>query len=126
MNTIVFAVSGDAREAASESFRKVLGSFEPGIDATTAAAAGLPPEARKAIDPIGVATLIVSIPSAVLAVIDIADRIGKRRRAQKLIDEAKRLRAEQQVEIQIVVGATAESLAELTPDALLDAARDDR
>ena len=36
---------------------------------------------------------IVSLPSAALAVIDLTDRIAKRRRAKELIDRARALRA---------------------------------
>ncbi len=40
----------------------------------------------KAIDPVAVASLVLSVPSAALAVADLADRIRKRRRAADLID----------------------------------------
>lgn len=126
MKSLVFAISGDAREAAGHSFAKTIASFDPGVDVRTTAPAELPAGTRKAIDPIALATLILSIPSAVLAVMDIRDRIEKRRRAQKMIDDAKRLRAENEVEVQIVVGGTPKALTELTADALLDIAKEDR
>src|SRR4051794_28263125 len=49
----------------------------------------------KAIDPVAVASLVLSIPSAALAVADLADRIRKRRRAADLIDRARQLAARQ-------------------------------
>ena len=42
-----------------------------------------------------VASLVLSIPSAALAVADLADRIDKRRRATELIDQAQHLTAQQ-------------------------------
>jgi hypothetical protein len=41
----------------------------------------MPDADRKVIDPISLAALILSIPSAVLAVMDIADRLTKHRKA---------------------------------------------
>jgi len=58
-------------------------------DAMDAAAAGPGHGAGddgKVIDPVAVASLVLSIPSAALAVADLADRIRKRRRAADLID----------------------------------------
>lgn len=42
-------------------------------------------------DPVALASLIVSLPSAALAVADLADRITKRRRAKELTDKAESL-----------------------------------
>ena len=44
---------------------------------------------------VSMASLVLSIPSAALAVADLADRIRKRRRAQELIDHAQLLAARQ-------------------------------
>jgi len=57
----------------------------------------------KVIDPISLTALVVSLPSAALAVFDLADRIRKRRRAQELIDQA-RLLAEPPVTARIRSG----------------------
>jgi hypothetical protein len=73
----------------------------------------------KVIDPVALATLVVSIPSAALAALDLADRIRKRRRAGELIDQAQHL-AGQQVNIYLVVPARTVELRTLTPDQLLD------
>jgi len=48
----------------------------------------------KTVDPVAVTALALSIPAAVLAVLDLADRIAKRRRAKKLIEAAGRIRIE--------------------------------
>jgi hypothetical protein len=69
----------------------------------------------KAIDPVSLATLVVSLPSAALAALDLADRIGKRRRAGELIDHARR-QATQQVNICLIAQGRPVS----SPDQLLD------
>ena len=64
--------------------------------AEAAAAAGtIHHDDGKAIDPVALASLVLSIPSAALAVLDLADRIRKRRRANELIDHAQHLAAQQ-------------------------------
>jgi hypothetical protein len=74
---------------------------------------------HKTIDPIAVASLVLSIPAAALAVADLVDRIHKRRRAQDLIDRSQQL-ATQQVTLYVILEDSALPLATLTPDQLLD------
>lgn len=71
-----------------------------------------------------IATLVMSIPPAVLAVRDLADRIRKRRRAKELIGQAQQLAARQVTVYLMTPGRTVE-LRTLTPDQLLDLAGDD-
>uniref|UniRef100_A0AAU3I072 Uncharacterized protein n=1 Tax=Streptomyces sp. NBC_01393 TaxID=2903851 RepID=A0AAU3I072_9ACTN len=78
----------------------------------------------KGVDPISVTSLVVSIPSAMLAVADIADRIHKRRRAGELIERAQQLRA-QQAAARLVREDRSVDLATLTPDQLLDLIADE-
>ncbi|MFF7377513.1 hypothetical protein ACIP4Q_16975 [Streptomyces massasporeus] len=78
----------------------------------------------KVVDPISVTALVVSIPSAMLAVADIADRIRKRRRASELIERAQQLGA-QQVVVRLVGEDRSIDLATLTPDQLLDLIADE-
>lgn len=78
----------------------------------------------KGVDPVAVASLVVSIPSAMLAVADIADRIHKRRRAGELIERAQQLRT-QQATARLVLEDRSVDLATLTPDQLLDLIADD-
>ncbi|MGZ9930637.1 hypothetical protein ACXNSR_12145 [Streptomyces sp. NC-S4] len=73
----------------------------------------------KSVDPVAVASLVVSIPSAMLAVADLVDRIHKRRRAGELIERAQQLRA-QQAAARLVCEDRSVDLATLTPDQLLD------
>jgi hypothetical protein len=78
----------------------------------------------KAVDPVALATLVLSIPPAALAVLDLADRIRKRRRAQELIDQARQLAA-QQVTICLLSPRRTVDLRTLTPDQLLDQLADE-
>jgi hypothetical protein len=78
----------------------------------------------KVIDPVSVTALVVSIPSAALAVLDLADRIHKRRRAKELIDHAQQL-ATQQVTMCLMSHSRAVELTTLAPDQLLDLLTDE-
>jgi hypothetical protein len=73
----------------------------------------------KVIDPVALASLVLSIPSAALAVADIGDRIHKRRRARHLIDHAQQL-ANHLTTITLLTPDGARELAHLDPDQLLD------
>jgi hypothetical protein len=79
----------------------------------------------KNIDPVSLAALILSIPSTVLAVSDLADRIRKRRRATELIEHAQQL-ADQQVTLTLVTKTRTVELRTLTPDKLLDLIADEQ
>jgi hypothetical protein len=78
----------------------------------------------KAIDPVSLTALILSIPSTALAVSDLADRIRKRHRAQELIDHAQHLAA-LQVTIYLRSPDRTIELTTLTPDQVLDLADED-
>jgi hypothetical protein len=78
----------------------------------------------KAIDPVSLTALILSIPSTALAVSDLADRIRKRHRAQELLRHAQQLTA-QQVTIYLITPGRTIELRTLTPDQVLDLAADD-
>lgn len=78
----------------------------------------------KVIDPVAVASLIVSIPSAMLAVADITDRVHKRHRANQLIEHAQQLK-DQQAAARLVHADHSIDLATLSPDQLLDLIADD-
>jgi hypothetical protein len=82
------------------------------------------PDNTRGIDPLALTSLIVSIPSAMLAVADIADRIHKRRRAGELIEHARQLRA-QQATVRLVREDRSIDLATLAPDQLLDLIADE-
>ena len=73
----------------------------------------------KSIDPVAIASLAVSLPSAALAVADLADRIRKRHRAAELIDHA-RQQAARQVTLTVITPERIIQLTSLAPDQLLD------
>ena len=73
----------------------------------------------KVIDPVALAALFVSIPSAALAVADLADRIRKRRRASDLIEQARALAA-RRVAVSLMLGDDRVEIASLDPDRLLE------
>ncbi len=81
-------------------------------------------EDTKGIDPVALSSLIISIPSAMLAVADITDRIRKRRHANELIEHAQQIR-NQQASVRLVRDDHTVELAALTPDQLLDLIADE-
>jgi len=78
----------------------------------------------KAIDPVSVTALVLSIPSAALAVLDLADRIHKRRRATELIGHARQLAA-RHVTVRLMSQNRSVELTTLAPDQLLDLLADE-
>lgn len=78
----------------------------------------------KAIDPIALASMVLSIPSAALAVTDIADRIHKRRRARRLIDHAQQL-DNHHTTVTLLTPEGPRELAHLGPDQLVDLVTDE-
>ncbi|MFE2300883.1 hypothetical protein ACFXAW_22185 [Streptomyces sp. NPDC059445] len=105
-------------EAARKSFATLTASWGYPPEPTSTPKPATSPDTR-GVDPIAVTSLIVSIPSAMLAVADIADRIRKRRRAGELIERAQQLRTQQAV-ARLVREDRSVDLATLTPDQLLD------
>ncbi|GAA2568731.1 hypothetical protein [Pseudonocardia hydrocarbonoxydans] len=80
---------------------------------------GLPGRDERVIDPVSLTALIVSLPSATLAVADLVDRIRKRRRAEELIDRARRLAA-QRVSVVVLAQGAPVVISGLGPDQLLE------
>jgi hypothetical protein len=74
---------------------------------------------RKAVDPVSIAALVLSIPSAVLAALDVADRFAKRRRAKALIEAAEHLYIDRRTDVMVVTADGPIPLTALEPDALL-------
>jgi hypothetical protein len=81
----------------------------------------VPEEVRRVIDPLTLASVILSIPGAVLAAIDLVDRIRKRKKAQALIDTARAVSADTAVHIIVTLEEVPRQLDQLTADELLDA-----
>ncbi|MFF0028494.1 hypothetical protein ACFYS7_09830 [Streptomyces avermitilis] len=109
---------GANAEAARKSLAALTSSWGYQPEPTPTAKPPNDPD-TKGVDPVAVTSLIVSIPSAMLAVADIADRIHKRRRAGELIERAQQLTT-QQTAVRLVSEDRSVDLATLTPDQLLD------
>ena len=97
MAELKFVLAGNQSDLAAAALVTALGPED--VEAHRQRVAEASDADRKVVDPISLATLILSIPTAVLAVIDIVDRLKKRRKAQAVIDAAKRAKAEQQVDV---------------------------
>ena len=119
------SASAKHTQAARRRLEAIAHNWGTEITETAAAAAGtIDQDDGKVIDPVSLATLVLSIPPAALAVLDLADRIQKRRRATELIDHAQQL-ATQRVTIHLVTQNHTVELRTLTPDQLLDLADED-
>lgn len=105
---------------AADTLAALIGSWDTAV--TIGRPTPPPASSDKAIDPISVAALVLSVPSALLAVIDIADRISKRRRAKQLVEQAQTIRDTTDVRVHVVVGGTRRPLDEVDPDDLLEEA----
>ncbi|HME23577.1 MAG TPA: hypothetical protein VKI44_20005 [Acetobacteraceae bacterium] len=120
MAELRFVLGGSDADAAAAALIEALEGGD-GVKATTSPVPSLPDGERKLIDPISLAALIVAIPGAVLAAWDIVDRIRKRRKAHAVVETARRLRAERQVETWLLTAdATPRAVADLDADGLLD------
>ncbi len=119
------SASTEHTQAARRSLEAIAEGWGTEITETPASAAGaIHLDDGKVIDPISLATLMLSIPPAALAVLDLADRIHKRRRATELIDHAQQL-ATQHVTVRLITQSRTVELRTLTPDQLLDLADED-
>jgi hypothetical protein len=94
--------------------------FAPGTEITTQPVAEADDEVRRAVDPIALASLILAIPGAILAVLSLADRIRKRRDAQTLLDQVKRIEVTHRVRVYVISEQGSKSLDQMNADQLLD------
>ena len=121
MPELKLVLAGGEADAAADALEAALagdGGAPAGV--TRSVPAALPAAERKVVDPVALASLVLSIPGAVLAVMDLADRIRKRRRATALVEAATRLRVERRVETYAVTLEGPKPLADMTADALLE------
>lgn len=115
---------GPGAEAAADALAALLGEGGPGPGVPIArrpadAAAG---GRRKAVDPVAVAALVLSIPSAALAAWDLTTRIQARRKAEKVVEAARRLRLETGTDSFVLTLEGPRALDTLDPDRLLELA----
>jgi len=126
---MIIQLSGPSDQGVHEATRSLQALTQAWGHATDSASPPPPAssgrdDSDKVIDPVSAATLILSVPSAALAVLDLADRIRKRKRATEVIDHARQL-AKQQVTATLVHQQQAIELSSLTPDQLLDLIADE-
>ena len=113
------SVADGALAPARENLAAMVRSWGEELSGRQAEAAPAGAPIVKGVDPVAVGALLHSIPSTVLAVQDLADRIRKRRRARELISQAQELHA-QRVTARIVTSTRSVELRGLTPDQLLE------
>ena len=123
MPTLEFAVSGPEATTAAEALEAVL-----------ARELAIRPERRmvlpertgteKAVDPVALGALILAIPGAILAVVDLVERMQKRKKAEAVIEQAKQLIINGNVSITMTINGNAVPvpLQALTADKLLELA----
>ncbi|MGH8931765.1 MAG: hypothetical protein ACRDZO_14360 [Egibacteraceae bacterium] len=113
--------AGDC-DAAAQALEAVVHTWDKELVVSCREVKELSAEERKAIDPLSVAALILSIPSAALAFVDLADRMRKRQRAQQIIEKAGEFRASRNAQAYIITVQGAIPLDTMRPDDLLDVA----
>jgi hypothetical protein len=123
MANLHVVIQGAEAEKAAEKLKAILSEPGEGESIAQIQSSELAEETRKVIDPLTLIGVILSIPSAVLASMDLVDRIRKRKRAQALIDKAKQVSIETGVQLSIVtMQGAARRLDNFTADELLDEA----
>ncbi len=98
LNIIVFG--RDAEIVSNEILQIIKDEFAVDATVTTPEEAGLQEEV-KSFDPFSFAALILAIPSAVLAVIDIAERIRKKKKTEQALKKVQQLTLKHEVNIKI-------------------------
>jgi hypothetical protein len=79
-------VAGNAATDMAGTVRSALLELEPEADIAIRSPDQVDAETRKSVDPMAVTALVLSIPSAIVALMDIVDRIEKRRRAAEVLE----------------------------------------
>jgi hypothetical protein len=116
-------IDGDDAHAVADELAILLGEGErSGIVSRSVILSGAD-ETSKTPDPITLASLMLAIPAAAVAAVNIADRVRKRDKAQKLTVTATRLRRENRVTITVVgPDGTTWSLDRIEADTVLEIA----
>ena len=102
MADLNFIFAGEHAQDAADTFATLLAANEAWTPRRRPIAEAFDLE-RRVVDPISLASLIVSVPAAVLATMDLVDRMRKRNKARAMIDEAKRLKQELSVDTYVVL-----------------------
>jgi hypothetical protein len=107
-------------ETAVAQLKAVASGWGGGVRVTSAGENDLIDSARKLVDPVSLAALIISIPGALLAVNDLAERISKRRRAADLASNSPK--PDTTARAYLIVDGQLLALDTVEPDQLLDLA----
>ena len=110
---------GDAEAAAAEIEAFVQEAFGRRVERGPVGRAG---GGGEKADPVAVAGLVLSIPGAALAAMDLAERVRLREKVGRLIALAGRLRRERGVVARVATGRGLEELAGLDADRVIAAA----
>jgi hypothetical protein len=78
-----------------------------------------PGETGRKTDPVAIAALVLALPSAMLAAMDLAERIRLREKIARLIDLARRLKRDRGTAVRVETAAGLQDLAALDPDRVL-------
>jgi hypothetical protein len=123
---MIIQVEGASAEVVAEAKRRLADlAKEWGVEIAEITPAEVPArdDRYRGVDPVALASLIVSLPSVALAVGDLADRIKKRKRAKDLIDRAV-VYSDKRVTAVVITETRTVELRTLTPDQLIALAAD--
>ena len=109
-------------DTASEALEAIVYHWDEELTVARLEPKELPAEEHKVIDPVSLAALFLSIPSAALAVLDLADRMKKRQRAKELIEKAEEIRASGDTRVYVVTTKGTMPLEDMHSDELLELA----
>jgi hypothetical protein len=120
---LMIGVKGVQGDQAADELASVLVAGDA-LEIERSMPVALPDVQRRAVDPgtIAAVSLILSIPGALLAAVNLADRLQKRKKAEEVIETAGRLRLERRVETTIITLEGPKALDQLDPDQLLEIA----
>ncbi len=124
MADLRIVVDGDDAERAANELSAILAEGESSAVIARSPVSALPPVAtRKVVDPISLAAMVLAIPGAVLATADLADRIRKRRKAERLVAAARRLQHERVTVSVIAPNGVLRPMEGLEADTVLEIAQ---
>jgi hypothetical protein len=109
-------------DSATEALEAVVHRWDEEFTVARLEPKELPAEERKVIDPVSLAALFLSIPSAALAAMNVADRMRKRHRAKQLIEKAEEVRASGDARVYVLTAVGTRPLETMDPDELLELA----
>lgn len=111
-------LEGEAAETAARALAHFFDE-EFGIITNRAAIQAQPAPGRRA-DPVAIAALVLSVPGAVLATMDLAERVRLKEKIARLIALCRRQKEDSGTIVRLETATGLHDVAELAPDAVLD------